>query len=151
VASVTAPANAMAGSYAVIAMLADQQATFALTNTAGAAATVTATGGTPQSTVVGQAFANPLAVHVADASGNTIAGATVVFATPSNGASASLSATTVTTDANGNASVTAAANAIAGSYQVTAAVSGVATNAVFALTNTLDAAEIIFESGFDSN
>jgi len=109
---------------------------------------LTATGGTPQSTIVGQPFAAPLAVHVTDAFGNAAVGTSVTFTTPSSGASAVLSTTTATVDASGNASVTAAANAIAGSYDVTAGIDGGAT-APFALTNTLDPADVIFGNGFD--
>lgn len=150
-ANVTATATTVAGSYAVIAVLGDQQATFALTNLAGPAAIATVTGGTPQSAIVGHAFANPLVVHVTDAEGNAIAGTMVTFGTPSSGASASLSATNVTTDADGDASVTATANAIAGSYQIEALVDGVAGLAAFDLTNTLDPADVIFADGFDPN
>jgi hypothetical protein len=150
-ASVTATANAIAGGFFVAATLGAEQATFSLTNIAGPAALVTATSGTPQSAIVGHAFANPLVVHVTDAEGNAVAGANVAFAAPTSGASASLSATSGATDANGDVSVTATANAVAGSYQVTASVNGVAATAAFALTNTLDPGDVIFASGFDPN
>ena len=90
----------------------------------------------------------PLAVHVMDAFGNAAVGTNVTFAAPASGASAVLSATTATVDASGNASVTATANAIAGSYTATAGIGGGAT-APFALTNTLDSADVIFRNGFD--
>jgi hypothetical protein len=107
------------------------------------------TGGTPQSAVVNQAFAMPLAVHVTDEEGNAVAGASVTFEAPVSGASAALSATAVNTDANGDASVTATANAIVGAYSVTATVGGVSTPVTFMLTNTIDAAEVIFANGFE--
>jgi len=150
-ASVTATANAIAGGFFVAATLDAQQATFSLTNLAGAASNVVATSGTPQTATVGTAFANPLVVHVTDAEGNAITGATVSFTAPTTGAGASLSATSGVTDANGNVSVTAAANAAAGAYQVTASVNGVAAAAVFELTNTLDPSDVIFANGFDPN
>ncbi|MET0231407.1 MAG: DUF3616 domain-containing protein [Rhodanobacteraceae bacterium] len=150
-ASVSATANGVAGAFVVVATLGEHQATFSLTNLAGPAAIATVTGGTPQSAVVGHAFANPLVVHVTDIEGNAITGAAVTFGAPSNGASAVLSATNVATDANGDASVTATANAIAGSYRIEALVNGVAGSAAFDLTNTIDSAEVIFENGFDPN
>ena len=145
---VTATANTIAGPFFVAATLDALQATFSLTNLPGTASLITATGGTPQSAIVGQPFAAPLAVHVTDAFGNAAVGTSVTFAAPASGASAVLSATTVTVDTSGNAAVTATANAIVGSYTVTAGIGGGAT-APFALTNTLDAADVIFRDGFD--
>jgi hypothetical protein len=150
-ASVTAIANAIAGGFFVAATLDAQQATFSLTNLAGPAAIVIAASGSPQSAVVGQPFANPLVVHVTDSEGNAVTGATVTFAAPSSGASATLSAASGTTDANGDVSVTATANATAGAYQVIASANGVAATAAFDLTNTIDPAEIIFGNGFEPN
>jgi len=147
-AGITATANTIAGNYHVAAVATTLQTNFSLTNLAGSAAMLTATGGTPQSTIVGQPFAAPLAVHVTDAFGNAAVGTSVTFTTPSSGASAVLSTTTATVDASGNASVTATANAIVGSYAFTAGIDGGAT-APFALTNTLDPADVIFGNGFD--
>ncbi len=132
-ASVTATANAIAGGFFVAATLDAQQVTFALTNLAGPATTLAAASGTPQSATVGEAFANPLVVHVTDAEGNAVAGASVSFAAPSSGASATLSSSNATTDANGDASVSATANTIAGGYAVTATLGG--QQATFSLTN----------------
>ncbi|HEY0179888.1 MAG TPA: lamin tail domain-containing protein [Dokdonella sp.] len=150
-ASVNATANAIAGGYAVTASVAGVAATasFALTNTAGAPAAIAASGGTPQSAILGRPFAAPLAVHVSDAGGNAVAGAVVTFAAPASGASATLSSTTAATDANGDASVGATANATAGGYAVTASIEGVPTPAEFELTNLADAADAIFVDGFD--
>ena len=149
-ASVTATANAIAGGYSVSASIdGSTQTAFVLTNVPGPAAMIVITGGTPQSAVVNRAFAMPLAVRVTDAEGNAVAGASVTFEPPANGASAVLSSTAVSTDANGDASVTATANAVVGAYSVTAMVGGVGTPVTFMLTNTIDAAEVIFANGFD--
>ena len=80
VASVTATANSTAGTYAVSAAAGSFSASFVLTNTAVAA--LTATGGTPQSTVLGTAFANALQVTVKDNLGNPVPGISVTFAAP---------------------------------------------------------------------
>lgn len=139
-ASVTVTANTVAGTYQVTATTspaATTPAVFTLTNTAGAPETIAATGGATQSAPVHAPFAAPLEVTVTDAYGNPKPGAIVTFSAPSSGASATFPAgTTATTNAQGKASVTAVANGLAGSYQVTAAVAGVATPAVFNLTNT---------------
>ena len=128
-ASVTATANATAGGpYTVTATVAGVAgaASFALTNTPGAPAKITVIGGSPQSAKISTPFANALQVQVLDAGSNPVPGATVTFAAPGSGASATLSSTTATTDANGKASVTATANATAGGpYTVTATVAGV--------------------------
>jgi hypothetical protein len=153
-ASVTASANAVAGSYTLVASVQGlaSQANFALTNIAGPVAAVAVSGGSPQSAIVNHAFAAPLAVHAVDADGNAVAGASVSFAVPTSGTSATLSATTAMTDANGDASVTATANATVGSYAVTAGIEGVADAASFALTNTTDpATDVIFRDGFESS
>ncbi len=101
-----------------------------------AAAGITAQGGDGQSSPVLAAFADALAVRVADAADVPLAGITVSFAAPGSGASATLSTPTAITDASGIASITATANGEAGSYAVTASVAGVAAPASFALTNT---------------
>src|SRR5450631_3392827 len=104
------------------------------------ATSVTATGGTPQSTVINTAFTAALQVTVLDQLGFPLAGITVNFAAPGSGASATLSSASAVTDVSGVASVTATANAIAGSYSVTGSVVGVVTPATFSLTNTVGAA-----------
>jgi hypothetical protein len=97
--------------------------------------TIVATGGTPQSAMVGTAFVEPLEVRVTDAAGDPVPGVTVTFAAPASGASATLSSDTVTTDIDGSASVIATANTVAGAYAVTASIGGVDTPASFSLTN----------------
>jgi len=101
--------------------------------TAGAAALVTASGGTPQSAYVNTAFATPLAVTVTDIYGNPVTGQTVAFTAPSSGAGATLS-TAASTNSLGQTSATATADGATGSYAVTASVAG-ATGASFSLTN----------------
>jgi uncharacterized repeat protein (TIGR01451 family) len=99
-------------------------------------AAIDAIGGTPQTTTIGTAFADPLAVRVTNAGGVGLPGLTVIFvATSSDGATAILPPSAVT-DANGEASVTATANSVAGSYMVQASVAGVAASADFSLANT---------------
>ena len=61
----------------------DRRISFSLTNTAGASASITATSGTPQSTTVATAFANPLVVTVLDSNNNPVSGVTVTFTAPS--------------------------------------------------------------------
>jgi hypothetical protein len=136
-ASVTARASTTAGAYTVTARVdsVDTPASFALINTPGDPASVSLVSGSGQSATIGAAFAAPLVVVVKDTYGNPVPGATVTFAAPTSGASATLSGSMVTTGADGQASVTATANAIGGSYTVTASVDGVATSATFNLTN----------------
>ncbi len=101
-------------------------------------ASVTPTGGTPQSTAAGTAFGLPLAAVVKDAGGVAINGATVVFLAPSTGASGTFSNGTITispsTNASGAVSETFAANSIPGGpYTVTATAGSAVGN--FLLTN----------------
>ena len=70
VASVTATANTISGAYTVTANVGSLSAAFSLTNTAGAPASIAATGGTPQSALVGTAFPVALQATVKDAGGN---------------------------------------------------------------------------------
>jgi hypothetical protein len=133
VASVTATANSTAGGYTVTANVGTFSASFSLTNTAAQPASVTATGGTPQLTLAGTAFATALQATVKDASGNPLSGITVTFAAPPLGASAVLSSGTAVTNASGVASVTATANSTLGNYIVTANVGTL--SASFSLTN----------------
>jgi hypothetical protein len=136
-ASVTAKADTVAGSYSVTASAAGaSSASFRLTNDPGAAASVAVVSGSNQSATVDGAFTHALVVVVEDTYGNPVPGASVTFAGPGSGASASLTGSPATTGDDGQASVTATANAIGGSYIVTASVTNVATPASFTLTNT---------------
>ncbi len=113
--------------------------------TAGTAATILATGGTPQSTAILTPFAQPLEATVLDSNNNPISGATVTFTAPGSGASATLSALSASTDVNGHAAVTATANGVAGNYSVTATSGGVTGGAAFALSNLAGAiGQIVF-------
>lgn len=134
VASVNATANLTLGNYVVTASAGTLNAQFSLINTLGAPATVTATGGTPQSTGVGLPFM-PLQATVKDVNGNPLAGILVIFSAPSSGAGATLSPASALTGSNGVGSVTATANQTVGSYSVTAAVNGLAGSASYSLTN----------------
>jgi CSLREA domain-containing protein len=93
-------------------------------------------GSTPQSAIVGAAFANPLAVTVkANNPVEPVNGGVIKFVVnPVNGASAKLSAASAVI-AGGTASVKATANTVVGSYTVSASARGVHSAASFALTN----------------
>lgn len=138
----TFTANAVANSYNVTATVSgvSTPATFALTNLSGAAGSIVASGGTPQSVVVNKAFALPLSVTVKDSNNNPVSGATVTFNAPSSGASGKFAngstTTTATTNGSGVASVSFTANTVTGSYIVTASTTGVTGSASFSLTNT---------------
>jgi len=155
--SVAATAGASAGSYVVTASVSGvtTAATFALSNSPGAAASVTVSGGGTQSATVNTVFATALMVTVTDAQGNPIPNAVVSFVAPTTGARATFGATgttsaTATTDASGHASVAATAGTVIGGYAVTAAVSGVMTAASFSLSNTAGAAAALTASGGSS-
>jgi hypothetical protein len=151
--SATFTANGFTGSYIVTATAgAIGPANFNLTNTAGAPATVAATGGTPQNVVVNTAFSLPLVARVLDVSGNPVPGVTVTFTAPGSGASGTFAngtaVTTAITNVSGAATVsTFTANGTAsGPYNVVASVTG-ATSANFALTNTAGAPATITATG----
>jgi uncharacterized repeat protein (TIGR01451 family) len=135
--SVTATANTVSGAYTVTASApsATTPASFALTNRAGAAASLVATSGGGQAALTGSAFAAPLVATVKDSFGNPLVAATVTFTPPASGASATLSPLPATTSAAGQTSETATANASTGTYAVSASVAGVAAPVTFALTN----------------
>lgn len=137
----TAPsftANKVQGSYTVSATTAGvaNSASFSLTNLAGPAAKVTVLAGTGQKATVGQRFATSLQVLVTDASNNPLNGIAVTFKTPTSGASAAFTGSSVvTTNASGIATApTLTANTKAGAYTVSATVTGLS-SASFALTN----------------
>jgi hypothetical protein len=98
--------------------------------------------GSPQSTTVNTAFAEPLTVLVKDAANTPIHGVTVTFTAPAAGASGSFAASfTVTTNASGVAVAPPfTANTTPGGYTVSATVPGGAAAAEFSLTNTPGAA-----------
>ena len=139
--SPTIAANEEAGSFTATARAsgAGNVGLFHLHNRAGAPATITAGVGAAQSTTAGTRFAIPLAVTVADAHGNHVAGARVTFAAPSSGPGGSFAggrtAVTVRTNSSGVAIAPPfTANSLVGGYIVTATVHGVRPVA-FALVN----------------
>ena len=145
VAQTTCTANGTLGSYSVAASAAGvgMPALFALTNIPGQAAVITASAGSPQSTMVNTAFAQALKAKVVDSGNNAVAGAPVTFTVPVSGASATcLPANPVLTDASGIATVTCTANTTAGGYEVAASTGGLSP-AQFNLTNVPGAAAAI--------
>ena len=142
-ASPTFTANTIAGTYMVTASAtgATAPASFGLTNTAGAAASITAAiGTTPQSATVTVPF-SPLGATVLDIDQNPVSGAVVTFTAPTTGPSGTFTGgtntVTATTNASGVATVQLIANGTTGGpYTVTATVPGVSTAADFILTNT---------------
>ncbi|MBL8146249.1 MAG: hypothetical protein JNL34_07685, partial [Anaerolineae bacterium] len=128
-------ANTVAGSYNATASFGAFNASFGLTNTAGAPASLSITGGNGQTAVINTAFATALSVNVVDSYGNPAAGASVTFTPPGSGASGTFSGgPTVTADGSGNATASAfTANNAAGAYTVGVA-SGAAAGS-FNLTN----------------
>jgi sugar lactone lactonase YvrE len=111
----------------------------------GPAASVTAAAGSGQRALTNATFATPLQVIVKDVYGNPVSGATVTFAAPSTGASASLSSGSVKSNSAGTISVTAIANTSAGAYTVTATVPGL-TAASFSLTNASSTTNVVVTS-----
>ena len=104
--------------------------------TAGPAASIVVTGGTPQSTPIYARFAEPLRVTVTDAFGNPVAGALVAYSAPSSGSSAGLTdGGSASTDASGRASMTATANGIVGGPYLVSAAIGTLPPVRFSLTN----------------
>jgi hypothetical protein len=136
-------ANGTAGGYSVTASIGPAISTvaYSLTNT-GAAARISATSGTPQSTGRSQPFATPLTVTVLDASSHVANGAVVTFTIVANAGSSgtfpgNATSAMATTAVNGEASApTLTANAIPGTFTVNATVAGVVTPAVFTLTTS---------------
>jgi hypothetical protein len=134
----------VAGSFTATASVpgAGTPATFALTNTPGGAATVTATAGGGQHAAVTTAFPVALSVAVTDQYGNPVPALSVTFTAPASGASGTFAGggttATATTDAQGVATAPAftANDTAGGPYTVNATVGGVATPATFALSNT---------------
>jgi protocatechuate 3,4-dioxygenase beta subunit len=131
------------GPYPVTAIVAGvaQAAHFSLTNIAGAAAMIAATGGTPQAAAVGSVFAAPLVATVVDSDSNPVSGAAITFIAPRIGASGTFangtSSETDTTNTSGVASSSPfTANPTVGGFAVTASISGATKAANFSLTNT---------------
>jgi len=140
--SSTYSANGIIGADTVTATVAGVIASvnFDLMNTAGPAASITATSGSLQDATISTAFAAPLVATVLDANQNPVTGASVTFTAPASGASGTFANGTATetdtTNASGVAtSSTFTANATAGGYTVAAAVAGVTATAPYTLRN----------------
>lgn len=157
-ASVTATANAMPGSFSATAMVAgvDTTTEFALTNTLPNGTTVNNGGGGEQSGQVSSAFRCALEVAIARPDGSPYTGLQVRFEAPASGASATLSdgnhdATTlsVLTGSNGKARVQAIANDVEGDYTITAVLVGADgyPPVTFSLHNL---GSLLFADGFDT-
>ncbi|SDR09536.1 Ig-like domain-containing protein [Pseudovibrio sp. Tun.PSC04-5.I4] len=143
--SLSVTANSTVGAYTVVASVGGVATTadFPLTNSVGAAASITADSGSPQDAVISTAFANPLVVTVRDSGNNPVPNETVTFTAPSTNASLDPDVQTETTDAAGQISLSVTANSTVGAYTVVASVGGVATTADFPLTNSVGAAASI--------
>jgi len=135
-------AGATAGSFTVQASVPGvAPASFELTNLASAPYSISAGPGSGQQAPLGTDFAVPLAVTVADANGNPVAGAAVTFTAPASGPSGVFAngghQVTVAANASGVATAPALSAATApGGYVVVARVAGLAEVASFALVNT---------------
>ncbi len=136
----TFTANTKAGTYTVTATAGSVSATFNLTNTPGAPASIVLTSGSGQSAVIGTAFTNPLIATVADIGGNLLSGVTVTFTAPTglkpslafSNSSTAISATTSTLGQASSGAMTA--NGIPGGPYNVQTASGAATSN-FQLTN----------------
>jgi len=107
----------------------------------GTSSSITVVAGNGQSAAVTTNYASQLRVSVQDALGNGIPNVAVTFAAPSTGASVTFSGpATVTTGIGGAAAISVTANSQVGSFQVTASAPGIATPAVFTLTNVAGSA-----------
>lgn len=109
---------------------------FSLTNTPGAATSITVNSGDNQGTTVGTAFPASLSAVVKDTFGNPVSGVIVTFTPPGSGASGTFAAgNTAVTNASGIATATTfTANTVVGTYNVSAAAPG-AGSVNFTLTN----------------
>ncbi|MDR0276157.1 MAG: carboxypeptidase regulatory-like domain-containing protein [Burkholderiaceae bacterium] len=137
---VTVTANATAGAFVVTASApgVTGAAAFNLQNLDPVAATIIASGGTPQTAAAGSAYAQPLQALVQDDHGLPVPAVTVTFAAPATGASVTFPGGNVAvTDASGHASVLVIANGSAGDFTVTATAVNVPGSALFALSNTV--------------
>ncbi|HEY4183670.1 MAG TPA: MYXO-CTERM sorting domain-containing protein [Polyangia bacterium] len=143
-ASITATANGVLGSYSVSATApGGSSVNFSLTNTVGAARTVTVVSGSGQMAAPGAAFGSPLVAQVADNYGNPVPGAAITFTATGSGASATITGSPATANSSGQASVTATANATSGAYSVIASVTSGTTSATFSLTNQMPSVTLL--------
>lgn len=96
---------------------------------------LTATAGTPQTTLINTGFATSLGLTITSADSVPVDGSQITFAAPASGASAIITGSPATTS-GAAVSVVATANGTAGTYDVTASIYGAA-SVNFHLTNTL--------------
>lgn len=139
-ATVTATANAVAGSYVVTAAAPGVgPVQFNLTNL-GVPTSIAVNGGSGQATFVNTGFASPLSARVTDGAGAPVAGVAVTFTLPASGPGATFPGgvlvTAVATDVAGVAtSPPLTANGLQGGFTASATAAGVTGAASFALTN----------------
>ncbi len=119
---------------------------YALTNTAGGAASVTLTS-TMADAVVGTASAYTLTAMVIDAGSNPVPGVSVTLIGPSSGAGIAPATFSALTNAAGQVVQAFDANTMAGGFQVQAVVSGIAPATVDLENLAGDAAKIVYVSG----
>lgn len=138
-------ANGIAGNYIVSAGVqgVSVPAEFQLVNTTGAPGTISVFSGGTQQATVNTAFDTTLSARVVDASGNPVNNIEVIFTAPASGASGTFPNGTrtvsVMTNTTGRATApTFTANIVAGTYEVMATALGVATPAIFILSNRPD-------------
>jgi hypothetical protein len=123
-------------------------AAFDLVNLVGFPGSIEIASGASQEAPVFSAYGTSLGVHVEDAYGNPVPGATVSFAVVTTGAqTVTLSSEAATTDAGGDTAVSATAGFARGALSVRASVEGAAAPAVFFLTNTSIATQVSVEIG----
>ncbi len=154
--SQTFTAGTVAGDYEVQATDGVVSNTFSLTNTPGPPHELLIAGGSSQSGVVGQPFAAPLEVQLADRYGNPtpVGGINVAFSSPSRGASGTFATTgtdteTDASDASGVATAsTFTANGTPGAYVVQATASGLAP-ALLSLSNAVGPASAVTAASGD--
>ncbi|MEW5931065.1 MAG: Ig-like domain-containing protein, partial [Gemmatimonadota bacterium] len=130
---------------ASVAGLAGSPVTFRATARAGGASALSRVGGDGQSATVGTALPNALAVRVADAGGNPVAGAGVTWMVTAGGGS--VAPAIATTDAEGVARAAWTLGTTAGANAVTAAAAGA--TAGFAATGTPGPAARVERAGGD--
>ncbi len=148
IATITLTANQKAGAFTATGTVANVTpiASYSLTNLAGPATTLAASGTTTQNVPVTTNFA-PLQALVTDTFGNPVSGVTVSFAVPGSGASGTLSTVPAVTNASGIAVMPIAANTKAGSYQATGTSGTLTGTATYNLTNDPGAATKVNASG----
>lgn len=129
--SIGATANAVGGTYDVVAEVSGLTANATLTNRTPA--TVLVVLGNRQSTRVGTTFAEVIVLEVQDQDGAPLPGVTLTLTPPSTGASATFGSASLVSDAMGRASTAATANGVAGSYGTVVTAGGA--TALLELTN----------------